>query len=90
MIKNETSSRQVTVDASFRVQSATRLGVFARPERRLAPSFASHQGTSLSSGRLGEGRTASPSTTKNLSATAYIPTTQRPVPGNTAWSPPVL
>lgn len=90
MIKNETSSRQVTVDASFRTPSATRLGVFLRPERRLAPFFGSHQGSGLSSDSRVEGRSKVSSSTKNLSATAYIPTTQRPVPGDTAWSPPVL
>jgi hypothetical protein len=89
MITNETISRQVTVDASFRMPSASRRGAFLRPERRLAPFFGSHQGTGLSI-VSSEGRLGSPRTTKDLSATAYIPTTQRPVPGDTAWSPPVL
>ena len=90
MITNENSSRQVTVDASFRMPSATRLGAFLRPERRLAPTFGPHQGTGLSSASLIEGRIGSSRTTKVLSAATYVPTTQRPVPGNTAWSPPVL
>ena len=90
MITNENISRQVSVDASFRMPSATRLGAFLRPERRLAPFSGSHQGTGLPSGSRVEGRIGSPRTTKNLSATAYFPTTQRPVPGDTAWSPPVL
>lgn len=90
MITMTQNSRQVQVDAAFRQRSAVRLGAFSRPEVRLVAPIGAHQGTGLSSVRLVEGGIESPRISKNLSSATYVPTTQRPVPGDTAWSPPVL
>lgn len=90
MITMTNISRQVSVDALTSVCSELRPGAGLRLSvRRLAAPKGVRQGTTLSSASHVGGestRIESPSTSEFRS----YQTTQRPVPGTTAWSPPVL
>jgi hypothetical protein len=94
MITMSNISRQVCVDAPTSVPSELRLGASPRrPVRRvLASTGLSHQGTSLSTvsyeGGIRKGDV--PRTARSFRTNLTNPTTQFPVPGTTAWSPPVL